>query len=121
VAEGTNPRDIKVRFAQEIVARFHSPLAAEQALQNFELRSKGGIPDEIPELDIILSQDSISIGQLLKQANLVSSTSEAIRMIEQGGVRLDGERVEDKALQLGKAMSVVAQVGKRKFARIHLK
>lgn len=121
VAEGANPRDIKVRFAQEVVARFHSPLAAEQALQNFELRSKGGIPDEIPELDIILSQDSISIGQLLKQANLVSSTSEAIRMIEQGGVRLDGERVEDKALQLGKAISVVAQVGKRKFARIHLK
>jgi len=121
VAEGANPRTIKVRFAQEVVARFHSPLAAEQALQNFELRSKGGIPDEIPELDIILSQDSISIGQLLKQANLVSSTSEAIRMIEQGGVRLDGERVEDKALQLGKAISVVAQVGKRKFARIHLK
>ena len=121
VIEGANPRDIKVRFAQEVVARFHSPLAADQALQNFELRSKGGIPDEIPELDIILSQDSISIGQLLKQANLVSSTSEAIRMIEQGGVRLDGERVEDKALQLGKAISVVAQVGKRKFARIHLK
>jgi len=121
VSTGGNPRDVKVRFAQEIVARFHSHAAAGQALENFELRSKGGIPDEVPEIEIVLSQGHISISQLLKQANLVASTSEAMRMIEQGGVRLDGEKVEDKALSVAKNTSIVAQVGKRKFARIHLK
>ncbi|OAM51923.1 tyrosine--tRNA ligase [Methylovorus sp. MM2] len=121
VNTGGNPRDVKVRFAQEIVARFHSHAAAGQALENFELRSKGGIPDEVPEIEIVLSQGHISISQLLKQANLVASTSEAMRMIEQGGVRLDGEKVEDKGLSVAKNTSVVAQVGKRKFARIHLK
>lgn len=121
VNTGGNPRDVKVRFAQEIVARFHSHAAAGQALENFELRSKGGIPDEVPEIEIVLSQGHISISQLLKQANLVASTSEAMRMIEQGGVRLDGEKVEDKGLSVAKNTSIVAQVGKRKFARIHLK
>lgn len=119
VAAGANPRDIKVRFAQEIVTRFHSAQAAEQALQDFQLRSKGGIPDEVPELVIQLEQDAIGIAHLLKQANLVSSTSEAMRMIEQGAVKLDGARVDDKALQLSSGV-VVLQVGKRKFARISL-
>jgi len=117
VQSGANPRDTKVRFAQEIVTRFHSKNAAEQALHDFELRSKGGIPDEVPEIAVQLTQDAIGVLQLLKQANLVASTSEAMRMIEQGGVKLDGEKVVDKALQLNRGV-VVAQVGKRKFARI---
>ncbi|MCB5189113.1 tyrosine--tRNA ligase [Methylobacillus caricis] len=118
VANGENPRTIKVRFAQEIVARFHNQGAAEEALADFELRSKGGIPDEVPEVAIYIEQDSIAIGPLLKQAGLVASTSEAFRMIEQGGVKLDSEKVTDRSLHIGLGAVVVAQVGKRKFARI---
>lgn len=118
VEAGENPRNIKVRFAQELVTRFHSAKAAEQALADFSLRSKGGIPDDVPEVSIALAQDQIGIAALLKQAGLVASTSEALRMIEQGGVKLDSEKVEDKALQLEAGVTVVAQVGKRKFARI---
>lgn len=118
VDSGANPRDVKVRFAQEIVTRFHSATAAEQALADFELRSKGGVPDDVPEVTVQLTQDTIMISQLLKQAGLVASTSEALRMIEQGGVKLDGAKVSDKALELARGLAVVAQVGKRKFARI---
>jgi tyrosyl-tRNA synthetase len=118
IAEGENPRNTKVQFAQEIVARFHSKEAAEEALKDFELRSKGGIPDEVPEVAIEIAEVSISIPQLLKQAGLVASTSEAMRAIEQGGVKLDGERVVDKHQQVAKGAEVVAQVGKRKFARV---
>lgn len=118
VADGANPRDIKVRFAQEIVARFHSMQAAESALEDFVNRSKGGIPDQVPEVILSIEGDSVGVAQLLKQANLVASTSEAFRAIEQGGIKLDGEKVVDKALTLNKGVTVVAQVGKRKFARI---
>jgi tyrosyl-tRNA synthetase len=118
VAEGANPRDVKVRFAQEIVARFHSTQAAESALEDFQNRSKGGIPDDVPEVSLSIEGSSIGIAQLLKQANLVTSTSEAFRAIEQGGIKLDGEKVTDKALTLHKGITLVAQVGKRKFARI---
>jgi len=118
VATGANPRNIKVRFAQEIVARFHSQAAAEEALQDFELRSKGGIPDEVPEMTIQIAEASIAVPQLLKQVGLVASTSEAMRSIEQGGVKLDGEKVIDKHQQVAKGSQVVAQVGKRKFARV---
>lgn len=118
IANGANPRNTKVRFAQEIVARFHSAAAAEEALQDFELRSKGGIPDEVPEMTIQIAEASISVPQLLKQAGLVASTSEAMRSIEQGGVKLDGEKVTDKHHQVAKGSEVVAQVGKRKFARV---
>lgn len=120
VAGGANPRDIKVRFAQEIVTRFHSAEAAESALQDFINRSRGGIPDEVPEVSLFIKGDAIGVAQLLKQANLVASTSEAFRAIEQGGIKLDGEKVADKALTLPKGATVVAQVGKRKFARITL-
>lgn len=120
VESGANPRNIKVRFAQEIVARFHSRADAELALANFELRSRGGIPDDVPEITITPGQDSISIAQLLKQAGLVPSTSEAMRMIEQGGIKLDGEKVTDKTLVLARNIEVVAQVGKRKFARVKI-
>ncbi|MFM1955642.1 MAG: Tyrosine--tRNA ligase [Pseudomonadota bacterium] len=118
IAAGQNPRNTKVRFAQEIVARFHNQDAAEEALRDFELRSKGGIPDDVPEVTISIEQDSISVPQLLKQAGLVASTSEAMRAIEQGGVKIDGEKVADKAHQLNRGSQFVAQVGKRKFARV---
>lgn len=120
IAAGANPRNIKVHFAQEIVERFHSRVAAEQALADFELRSKGGIPDDVPEVTVTLTHDSIPLAQLLKQASLVASTSEALRLIDQGGVKLDGEKVNDKAITLARGVTVVAQVGKRKFAKIKI-
>lgn len=120
VTSGFNPRDIKVQFAQEIVTRFHSKAAAEQALTNFELRSKGGIPDEVPEITITISQDTIPIALLLKQTGLVPSTSEGLRSIDQGGVKLDGMKVTDKGLTLTRGATVVAQVGKRKFAKVKI-
>lgn len=117
VAEGQNPRDIKVAIAQEIVTRFHNKQAAEDALADFVNRSKGGIPDDIAE--ITLSGAPIGIAQLLKQANLCASTSEAMRMVDQGGVRIDGAVISDKQLQV-QAGTVVLQVGKRKFAKVTL-
>ncbi|WP_188422494.1 tyrosine--tRNA ligase [Oxalicibacterium solurbis] len=114
---GRNPRDIKVLLAKEIVARFHSAQAADGALDDFVNRSKGGIPDDIPE--VALSGAPLGIGQLLKQANLCASTSEALRMVEQGGVRIDGAVISDKALKVETGTCVV-QVGKRKFARVTL-
>jgi len=114
---GRNPRDIKVLLAQEIVARFHTAQAAEDALADFNNRAKGGIPDDIPE--VALSGAPLGIGQLLKQANLCASTSEALRMVEQGGVRIDGTVISDKGLKV-EAGTAVLQVGKRKFARVTL-
>lgn len=118
VLAGANPRNIKVSFAQEIVARFHSEADAQKALSDFQTRAKGGIPDEVPEMTITIEGESIGIAQLLKMAGLAESTSEAIRAIQQGGVKLDSEKVEDKNLQLNKGATVIAQVGKRKFAQI---
>ncbi len=118
VVGGRNPRDIKVRFAQEIVTRFHSTAAAAAALQDFEARHRGGIPDDLQEITLLAGDAGLGIAQLLKQAGLTPSTSEALRMIEQGGVRLDGEKVTDKALTIARGKTVVAQVGKRKFARV---
>ena len=116
-AAGRNPRDAKVALGQEIVARFHGAAAAESALQDFVNRSKGGVPDDIPEVVLVAPADGLGIGALLKQAGLVPSSSEAMRMIEQGGVRIDGAVVSDKALRLSSGQFVV-QVGKRKFARV---
>ncbi|GAO34710.1 tyrosyl-tRNA synthetase [Sulfuricella sp. T08] len=117
--EGRNPRDIKVMFAQEIVTRFHSKAAAEAALADFEARFRqGAMPDEMPEVTLIGGADGLPISQVLKQAGLTASTSDALRMIDQGGVKLDGEKLSDKALKLKTGEIVVAQVGKRKFARI---
>ncbi len=116
---GRNPRDIKVLLAQEIVARFHSQRDAETALEEFEARFRRGVlPDDMPEINVSAPDGSIAVPQLLKSADLVSSTSEAIRMIAQGAVKLDGERVNDKADVVDAGRVVVAQVGKRKFARI---
>ncbi|HYP67697.1 MAG TPA: tyrosine--tRNA ligase [Thiobacillaceae bacterium] len=120
VSEGRNPRDIKVRFAREIVARFHSKAAAEAALADFESRFRQGrIPDNLTEVRLeATAENGLPIAQLLKLAGLVPSTSEALRQIAGGGVRLDGEKVSDKGLLLTRGASVVAQVGKRKFARV---
>ena len=116
---GRNPRDAKVMLAQEIITRFHSAKAAEEALATFEARFRdGAIPDDIPEVN--LGGAPVGILKLLREAGLVASGSEAQRNVEQGGVRVNGDRVEDKSLQLP-AGSYVVQVGKRKFARVNLK
>ncbi len=117
VAQGANPKDAKVALAKEITTRFHSAAAADAAEQDFINRSKGGVPDEIPEVS--LSGAPLGIGAMLKQANLAPSTSEANRLIDGGGVRVDGCTVSDKALKLP-AGTYVVQVGKRKFARVTL-
>ena len=117
-----HPRDVKARFAKEIVARFHNAAAAQQAEADFASRFREGeIPDDMPETTLDAPEGGILIAQLLKQANLTPSTSEAQRMIEQGGVKLDGERVSDKGLKVPAGRTVVAQVGKRKFGRITVK
>ena len=117
-----HPRDVKVRFAREIVARFHSPAAAQRAEADFSSRFREGeMPDEMPEVTVQAPAGGILIAQLLKQAGLTPSTSEAARMIEQGGVKLDGERVSDKGLKIPAGRTVVAQVGKRKWAKITIK
>lgn len=119
VTDGANPRNIKVGFAQEIVARFHGAAAATQALADFEARfQKGAIPDQMPEFSLASVDGGLLVPQLLKQAGLVASTSDAMRQIAGGGVRLDGERVADKGVSVPVGATVVAQVGKRKFARI---
>jgi len=121
VAGGRNPRDIKVTFAQEIVARFHDRAAAEKALADFEARFKqGAIPDDILEVVLAAGMEGLGIGQVLKQASLTTSTSDALRMIDQGGVKLNGEKVTDKGLVLKPGEPMVLQVGKRKFARVTL-
>jgi tyrosyl-tRNA synthetase len=117
VAGGRNPRDAKVMLAKEITARFHDAAAADAAEQDFVNRSKGGVPDEIPQ--VALSGAPLGIAQLLKQAGLAPSTSEANRLIEGGGVRVDSSTVSDKGLKL-EAGTYVVQVGKRKFARVLL-
>jgi tyrosyl-tRNA synthetase len=117
VAAGRNPKDAKVALAKEITARFHSASAADAAEQDFINRSKGGVPDEIP--DVSLSGAPLGIGALLKAAGLASSGGDATRLIEGGGVRVDSSVVSDKALKLGVGTYVV-QVGKRKFARVTL-
>jgi tyrosyl-tRNA synthetase len=121
VADGRNPRDIKVAFAQEIVTRFHNKDAAEAALADFEARfQKGALPDDIEDVDLQAQDGGLGIAQVLKQAGLVASTSDALRMIDQGGVKLDGDKVVDKTLKIATGAVVVAQVGKRKFARIRI-
>ncbi len=121
VGEGRNPRDIKVLFAQEIITRFHDAKASAQALADFEARFReGAMPDVMPEIDLPAEGGGVSIVQALKQAGLTSSTSEAIRMIQQGGVKANGEKVSDKGLLLASGAVIVLQVGKRKFARVSI-
>jgi tyrosyl-tRNA synthetase len=117
--EGRNPRDIKFQLGQEIVARFHSAREAQRAQQNFiERFQKGALPDDMPELQLTAGDGGMQIANVLKEAGLTSSTSEAMRMVRQGAVRVDGERVEDPKLQLEASNTYVCQVGKRRFARV---
>ncbi|MBS4097234.1 MAG: tyrosine--tRNA ligase [Sulfuricella sp.] len=119
VTQGFNPREVKVLFAQEIVERFHGKTAAARALEDFEARFKqGAMPEAMQEVTLQGEGEGLNVVQLLKQSGLTASTSEAMRMIEQGGVKLDGQKVESKVLTIGLGAVVVAQVGKRKFARV---
>ena len=122
IAAGRNPRDVKVLLAQELVARFHSQAAAEAALADFEARFKqNAIPDELPEVTVQTGEGGVlAIASVLKEAGLVASTSEALRMIDGGGVKADGVKIDDKKLQLTAGATLVLQVGKRKFAKVTL-
>ena len=121
VEQGGNPRDVKFDFAQEVVARFHGDNAAQLAATNFIARfTHHEVPEDLPEVKLTVKGAGLALSQVLKQAGLTASTSEALRMIEQGGVKVDGEKVSDKARQLAKGARVVLQVGKRKFARVTL-
>ncbi|WP_297527624.1 tyrosine--tRNA ligase [Thiohalobacter sp.] len=121
VAEGRNPRDVKFELAREIVARFHDVVAAERAQAEFVARfQKGVLPEELPEVRLEAPEEGLPLPNLLKSAGLVSSTSEGLRMIRQGAVRLDGERVSDTGRSLPPGTEVVVQVGKRRFARVFL-
>lgn len=117
--KGANPRDYKFKLAQEIIARFHDEAAAVKALENFEARfQRGAIPDEMPEIELKVTGESLGIANLLKDAELTSSTSEAIRMINAGAVKIDSEKVENPKLEIAAGSQHVYQVGKRKFARV---
>lgn len=119
VEAGANPRDVKVRLAEEIIGRFHSAEAAKKAHENFVARFRqGAMPDDMPELELSAPEGSLPIANLLKEAGLVGSTSEALRMIKQGAVKIDGERVEDRGLACPAGATQVFQVGKRRFARV---
>ena len=118
---GANPRDYKVRFAQEIVARFHSRAEAEKALEQFESRFReGAIPDDLEELTVPVPPEGVALPNLLKDIGLTASTSESIRLIRQGGVKIGGEKVEDPKLLLTTGAEFIVQVGKRKFAKVKL-
>ncbi|HNC52423.1 MAG TPA: tyrosine--tRNA ligase [Accumulibacter sp.] len=120
-AGGRNPRDIKVLLAHEIVERFHGTVAAAQAQADFDARFRQGvIPEDIPQVNLLAGESPPAIAQVLKQAGLTGSTSEALRMIEQGGVRVDGIRIDDKQFVLPSKGSFVLQVGKRKYARVSI-
>ncbi len=121
VGEGRNPREIKVLFGREIVARFHGHAAAEHVHAEFEQRFRHGVlPEAMPEVTLHAPEGGLQVTQMLKQAGLVPSVTEATRLIEQSGVRLNGERLADKSLRIARGATVVAQVGKRKFARIRV-
>jgi tyrosyl-tRNA synthetase len=121
VREGLNPRDAKFELAEEIVARFHSQTEAARAKEQFVARfSQGEVPESIPEVSVATIDGRIGVAHVLKASGLVSSTSEAFRMIGQGAVRIDGQRVEDRGREVAAGTSHVYQVGKRKFVRVHL-
>jgi tyrosyl-tRNA synthetase len=119
VAAGANPRDIKFKLGEEIIARFHDQAAADLARENFIARfSKGAMPDDIEEVTLRAPEGELAIANVLKEAGLVSSTSDGMRMLKQGAVKIDGERVEDRSLRLPVGTRCTCQVGKRRFARV---
>ncbi|HEU5397924.1 MAG TPA: tyrosine--tRNA ligase [Gammaproteobacteria bacterium] len=122
ITQGANPRDIKFLLGEEIVARFHGVAAGRAAQEEFVARfQKGAMPEEMPEFVFVTGSGGLVIAALLKQCDLTASASEANRMLEQGGVKVDGEKVSDRGLKLKPGASYVLQVGKRKFARVTLK
>ncbi|MFZ5592765.1 MAG: tyrosine--tRNA ligase [Pseudomonadota bacterium] len=122
VEAGGNPRDVKVRLAMELVARFHGTKLAEQAYEHFVARfRRHELPDDMPEIQLTAPNGGLPIAQLLKEAGLTASTSESLRMIQQGAVRVDGERVEDRSLVIATNQTYIVQVGKRRFARISIR
>ena len=122
IEEGINPRDIKFILGEEIVARFHSPEEATQARENFIARfQKGAMPDDIPEKELSAVDGKLAIANLLKDAGLVQSTSEAFRMIKQGAVKVDGEKMDDKGTEYASGSEHIFQVGKRRFAKVSVK
>jgi tyrosyl-tRNA synthetase len=121
VESGMNPRDVKFQLAEEIIARFHDAVAAQRAKENFIARfQKGALPEDMPEVELVISADGLSIANLLKQAGLTASTTESLRMLEQGAVRIDSERVDDRNLCFEAPAKFVVQVGKRRVAKITL-
>lgn len=121
VREGRNPRDVKVLLAREIVARFHGEPEADRANRRFDdVHRSRGVPEDIPLQRLAIDDASLGIGYVLKRAGLAQSTSEAVRLIGQGAVRLDGERVEDRSLAIAAGRAHLYQVGKRRFARVEL-
>lgn len=122
VAQGLNPRDVKIELAEEIVSRFHSNQAAKTAHTAFINQFKlGAIPTEISEIELTALEKGLPIGVLLRDAGLVQSTSDGLRLIEQGGVRINGERISDKALQIKSGSNILVQIGKRRFAKVKVK
>ncbi len=122
IAEGLNPRDVKFELAVEIVTRFHDQSAAERARENFIARfQKGALPDDLPEVELTAGEGELPLWSVLKEAGLTPSTSEARRMLKQGAVKLDGERVTDTNFALAAGVTHVVQVGKRRFARVIVK
>jgi tyrosyl-tRNA synthetase len=122
IAEGMNPRDVKIDLAKELIARFHNEALAQGAHDEFINRfQKGAMPDDIPELEITAEGGEIAIANLLKEAGLVVSTSDAFRMIKQGAAKIDGEKIIDKSLVISRGAQAIYQVGKRKFAKVTVK
>ncbi len=122
VAEGRNPRDVKFELAEEIITRFHDKVTAQKAQQNFIARfQKGAMPDDMPEVELSASDGKLAIANLLKEAGLTASTSESMRMIKQGAVKIDGQRVEDKGLEISSGTEHVYQVGKRRFVKVAIR
>ena len=122
IAAGSNPRDVKIDLAKELIERFHDQAAAEAAHQEFINRfQKGAVPDDIAEMDIVAENGEIAIANLLKEAGLVASTSEAMRMIKQGAAKIEGEKVTDNKLVINTGTTAIYQVGKRKFAKVTVK
>ena len=119
--QGANPRNYKVKLAQEIIARFHDQAAAEKALENFEAQFKrGAIPDDIQEIELTATTEGYAIALLLKDAGLTASTSDSNRMVKQGAVKIDGEKLSDSKLRVQAGTEHVYQVGKRKFAKVKI-
>jgi tyrosyl-tRNA synthetase len=121
VEKGANPRDVKFRLAEEIVERFHDRTSANRARDAFIAQfQRGALPEKLPEIKLIAPSGELPIANVLKESGLVSSTSEGIRMIKQGAVRIDGERTEDRNLKIKSGTTLVCQVGKRRYARVSI-